>query len=85
MNEPTTILIFAATALSALVVLAVQRKAHKTRHQHSLGEMYKPVPKERTPPRHQTAPLLDAGSADRTQLCTGAGRSAFVAFHRGLS
>ena len=50
MNDETTTVIVVAAALGAFVFLAVQFKVQKAKRQHSLGDLYRPKPKDKEPP-----------------------------------
>lgn len=49
-DETTTVLVLAAT-LATFVFLVVQLKARRARRQHSLGDMYRPAPRNQIRPQ----------------------------------
>lgn len=50
MRDAATIVMLTAGALAIFVFVVVHIKVRKARRQHSLGDMYRPVPKENEPP-----------------------------------
>lgn len=51
MNDETITLVVLAATLGTFIFLVVQLKARRARHQHSLGDMYRPAPKHQIRPR----------------------------------
>lgn len=50
MNDQTIILMVVAATLGTLLFMAAQLKSRRARHQHSLGDMYRPIPRRQTRP-----------------------------------